>query len=113
MERDNRIGQLPRTEESQVHLPSLLARVLHRRKRWIVLGSLVGVALAITLHQLTGPWFEATAQVLVLKKRLDTQPISGPSAIGQAPEDYLATHMLVISSPRVVGEAVTEGNLLS
>jgi polysaccharide biosynthesis transport protein len=113
MERDHRTVPLGGAERAEEHLPSFLARVLHRRKRWIVLGSLVGLALAVTFHQLTGPWFEATAQLVVLKKKLDTTPISGPAAPGQPLDDYLPTHMLIISSPRVVREAVVQAKLQS
>ena len=83
MERNQRTVPLGGAEHAEEHLPSFLARVLHRRKRWIVLGSLLGLALAATFHQLTGPWFEATAQLVILKKKLDTTPISGPAAPGQ------------------------------
>src|SRR5437588_5711445 len=113
MERDARMSESASSERTEAQLPSFLTRILLRRKRWIILGTLLGVAAAVAFHQLSGPWFEATAQLLVLKKKLDTQPISGPAAPGQPQDDYLPTHMLIISSPRVIREAVVKGDLLS
>jgi capsular exopolysaccharide synthesis family protein len=84
---------------------------LLRRRGWrIALGALAGLALAVLYCVLFGPWYESTAQVLVLRKRLETSPISGPDQ-GRPQEDYLSTHILLITSPRVVGQAVARGKL--
>jgi len=81
------------------------------RRKWRVVFSLTfAVALATSFAVLTGPWYESTAQVLVRKKRLETTPISGPN-LTQPAEDYLATHMLLITSPRIARQAVTNRNL--
>jgi len=53
----------------------------------------------------TGPWYESSAQALVLKEQLPSEPISGPNPEARQ-EDSLSTHMLLIPSPRVVARAV-------
>src|SRR5437870_10772824 len=104
MEGDPRLTEPAATDRAQTQMPSLLVRAMLRRKRWVAAGALIGIAAAFVLHQLNGPWHTASAQLLVWKKRLETSPISGPSP-GQSQDDYLATHMLIIRSPRVVREA--------
>jgi capsular exopolysaccharide synthesis family protein len=88
----------------------VLRDVIRRRKVRILVCLALGVALAVAYCALAGPWYESTAEVLVIKKRLQTSPISDP---GQVPpqEDYLATHMLLITSPLVVGKAVQKNHL--
>jgi uncharacterized protein involved in exopolysaccharide biosynthesis len=82
-----------------------------RRRKWRILAMVVlaltaGAAYAL----LDGPWYDATAQLLVIKKRLETTPISGPEQ-ARAQEEYLSTHMLLVTSPRVVLQAVRKGDL--
>jgi capsular exopolysaccharide synthesis family protein len=88
----------------------LLLDVVRRRKARILIFLALGVAAATAYCALAGPWYDSSAQILVIKKRLETSPISEP---GQGPpsEDYLATHMLLITSPRVVGKAVQKNHL--
>jgi capsular exopolysaccharide synthesis family protein len=82
-----------------------------RRHKWrVVLAFSAVIGLAITYAVLTGPWCESTAQVLVRKKHLETAPISGPN-MAQPTEDYLATHILLITSPRIAKQAVANQNL--
>jgi uncharacterized protein involved in exopolysaccharide biosynthesis len=84
---------------------------LLRRRGWrIAFGALAGLMLAVLYCVLFGPWYESSAQVLVLRKRLETSPISGPDQ-GRPQEDYLSTHILLITSPRVVEQAVARGGL--
>jgi len=90
-----------------------LLQVARRRKWLILLGSVVGLSLAALYAKLAGPWYESTAQVLVLKKRLDTSPISGPNPDSRPTEDYVPTHLQIITSPRVVEQAVKKGSLQS
>jgi uncharacterized protein involved in exopolysaccharide biosynthesis len=87
-------------------------QMLRRRKGRILL--LTGVALAVaTLYcVLSGPWYDSSAQLLVIKKRLDTAPITGPEQV-RVQEDYLATHMLLITSRQVIGNAIEKGDLQS
>src|SRR6266852_6274221 len=91
--------------------PSIkLWQTIWRRKWRIVFGLTCVMALATSFAVLTGPWYESTAQVLVRKKRLETAPISGPN-VAQPAEDYLGTHILLITSPRIAKQAVTNRNL--
>src|SRR5437588_2478347 len=113
MERDPRASELAPAHLHERDRASIFTRVLQRRKWCIVLSLAIAIASAFAIHQLCGPWHKASAQILVLKKRLDTQPISGPPTPGQPQDDYLPTHMLIIRSPRVVHEAVIKRNLAS
>jgi capsular exopolysaccharide synthesis family protein len=100
------------TEESGPGVPAYqaLGNLLRRRGWWIACGALAGLVLAVLYCVLFGPWYESSAQVLVLRKRLETSPISGPDQ-GRPQEDYLSTHILLMTSPRVVGQAVARGKL--
>src|SRR5438132_5223818 len=113
MECDPRLTESAASDRAQPQMPSLLVRAVLRRKRWLAAGVLLAIASAFVFHQLSGPWHKANAQLLVRKKSLVTSPISGPPSPGQPQDDYLATHMLIIRSPRVVGEAVAKGNMVS
>ncbi len=57
-----------------------------------------------------GPWYDSNAQLLVIKKRLDTAPITLPDQ-ARIQEDYLSTHMLLITSRRVIGQAIERADL--
>jgi polysaccharide biosynthesis transport protein len=87
------------------NVPLSLWRVIRRRKWKIAVGVVVGLSLGVLFGVLTGPWYESTAEILVVKKQLQTEPLSGPSR-DLRQDDYLATHMLLITSPRVVERAV-------
>jgi polysaccharide biosynthesis transport protein len=113
MECDPRLTESAASDRAQIQMPSLLVRAILRRKRWVAAAVLLAIASAFVFHQLSGPWHKANAQLLVRKKSLETSPISGPPSPGQPQDDYLATHMLIIRSPRVVREAVAKGNLVS
>jgi capsular exopolysaccharide synthesis family protein len=49
----------------------------------------------------------------MIKKRLETAPISGPNPSQSDPEDYQPILQTIITSPRVVKQAVLRHNLLS
>jgi capsular exopolysaccharide synthesis family protein len=100
----------PAANEQGFYAYQLLRDVVRRRKSRILLGLALGVAAAAAYCYLAGPWYDSSAQVLVIKKRLETSPISDPGP-GHPQEDYLATHMLLITSPLVVGKAVEKGRL--
>jgi succinoglycan biosynthesis transport protein ExoP len=96
--------------EQGPHAYQVLGDILWRRKRRVVLFPAIGVALAVGYCFLFGPWYESSAQILVIKKQLETAPITDP-AQGRAQEEYLSTHMLLLISPRVVGKAIDRGRL--
>lgn len=87
-----------------------LLGLVQRRKGRIALGVFAGVALAAAACAVIGPWYEASARLLVIRKRLDTTPLSGAPQ-GHLPEDYLSTHILIITSPKIVGRAIENGDL--
>ena len=101
----------PGNSENQVY-PGLWFTVV-RHKRRIAACLALGLFAAIAFHVLTGPWYESTARLLVIKKQLETSPISLPSNAGRAQEEYLPTHMMVIASPKVVKQAVVKNDLQS
>jgi capsular exopolysaccharide synthesis family protein len=110
MQHDTRTGDVPVAHGQGLYAYQLLGGVLWRRSWSVLLGVAAGLALGVLACALLGPWYESSAQVLVLKKHLDTAPISGPEQ-GRPPEEYLATHMLLIVSPRVVERAVAKADL--
>jgi uncharacterized protein involved in exopolysaccharide biosynthesis len=80
-----------------------------RRGKWrILLLMVLGLAGGAAYGVLTGPWYDSNAQLLVIKKRLDTTPISGPEQ-ARAQEEYLSTHMLLITSQKVILRAIKKG----
>ena len=84
--------------------------VLNRQKWRLLFGALVGLTSALVYCVLAGPWYESTTQLLVVKKHLETSPLSGPNP-DHAHDNYLSTHMLVITSPRIVQQAIIKDNL--
>ena len=93
-------------------LPAYLEvwQIFVRRKGRIVLAVLLGLGLAALFCAVTGPRYDSATQLLVIKKRLDTMPITGPDQ-NRPPDDYLSTHMLLITSRRVIDRAIEKGNL--
>jgi uncharacterized protein involved in exopolysaccharide biosynthesis len=87
-----------------------LWKLIRRHKLRILLGVVLGLALGTLACALGGPWYDSNAQMLVIKKRFDTAPITGPDQ-NRAHEDYLSTHMLLIASRRVILHAVEKGEL--
>jgi uncharacterized protein involved in exopolysaccharide biosynthesis len=87
-------------------------QIIRRRKGRILLVMMLGLALATLYSAVSGPWYDANAQLLVIKKRLDTTPITGPDHV-RVQEDYLSTHMLLITSRRVIARAIEKGDLQS
>lgn len=110
MHEEPRATGIPATPEQGWYVYDFLRAVLWRRKGRLTLFLVLGVALAVGYCLLFGPWYESSAQVLVIKKRLETSPITDP-AQGRPPEDYLSTHMLLITSPLVVEKAVNRNRL--
>jgi polysaccharide biosynthesis transport protein len=89
-----------------------LWQIIQRRKGRIVSVMLLSMAAATIYCALSGPWYDSSAQLLVIKKRFDTAPITGPDQ-ARVQEDYLSTHMLLITSRRVIEQAIEKGDLQS
>jgi succinoglycan biosynthesis transport protein ExoP len=84
-----------------------------RRHKWrISLGVLAGIILAGCYLAARGLQYESKAQLLVMKRRLETTPLSTAEATAPQ-EDFLTTHVVVVTSPRIVREAIAKGNLRS
>lgn len=82
--------------------PTLLL-IAWQRKWLVVLGLVVGLAVAVFFHKQSPPLYRSTAQVLVDKKLSDMPVVSSNDANYQ---DYLATHMELIRSPLIVRRAI-------
>jgi capsular exopolysaccharide synthesis family protein len=92
--------------------PRSLLLVCWQRKGLIVLGALVGLAAGLLLYAQRAPVYQATAQVLVVKKeRPDVMPMSGADPRSSFYDDYVATHMMLIKSPLIVERAVQKRDL--
>lgn len=84
--------------------------VLRRQKGRVVLMTALGSLAAWLVCWAIGPRYDSTTQLLVIKKRLDTTPLTGPEQ-NRAADDFLSTHMLLITSRRVVKNAIERGEL--
>jgi capsular exopolysaccharide synthesis family protein len=82
-----------------------LLQILWRRKALVLLGLVVGLILGSLYYAQKLPVYQSSAQVLVIKKRADALPIPGSDAGWSYMDDYLATHMKLIQSPLIVGQA--------
>src|SRR5579871_1530395 len=87
-------------------------QILCRRRGRILLVIVLALALAAGYCAVSGPWYDSSAQLLVIKKKLETTPLTGPDHL-RAQEDYLSTHMLLITSRRVIARAIEKGDLQS
>jgi uncharacterized protein involved in exopolysaccharide biosynthesis len=85
-------------------------QIICRRKGRILLVVMLGLALAALYCAASGPWYDSNAQLLVIKKKLETTPITGPDHV-RVQEDFLSTHMLLITSRRVIARAIEKGDL--
>jgi uncharacterized protein involved in exopolysaccharide biosynthesis len=87
-----------------------LWQMLRRRRACILFMLLVGLSAAVAFCTLAGPWYDSSTQLLVIKKRFETAPISQADP-ARAQEDYLSTHMILIASRRVIVRAIEKENL--
>ena len=97
------------TEQSGSWSPPGLLQILWTRKALIILGAVIGLMLGGIYFAQRKPVFESSAQVYVIKKTPD-MPMPGWETYGLV-EDYLNTHLLLISSPIILDKAVKSGEL--
>jgi capsular exopolysaccharide synthesis family protein len=90
-----------------------LLKVVWHRKALVALGAVVGLVLGILFYAQQTPIYQATAQVMVIKKRGDPMPIVGGDPRMMYMEDYVASHLIVIRSPLIIERAVGRRNLRS
>lgn len=80
--------------------------IVWRRKTLVALGVVVGLALGALYYSRKSPVYQATAQILVVKKRAESMAPVGPG--GFQPmyvEDYLTTHVILIRSQEILRRA--------
>src|SRR5438552_107289 len=82
-----------------------------RRKSLLALGAMIGLVLGGIYYSRLTPVYQASAQVLVVKKNNDALPMQGVDARYGYFEDYLGTHKEIIRSPRIIKRAVDDGDL--
>lgn len=80
--------------------------------KWLVLlGVTVGVAGGSVVYSRSQPIYRSNAQLLVIKKRSDVVPVSGSVITESYLDDYVSTHIVLLKSPVVLGDAVQSGGL--
>jgi capsular exopolysaccharide synthesis family protein len=103
---NNRSDGATETPESSV----TLLQIVWRRRGFVLLGALVGLTLGYLHYSRAQPIYQSTVQVLVIKKRVDAIPMAFGDQMAYF-DDYLATHVLLLRSPKLADLAVEEGNL--
>jgi capsular exopolysaccharide synthesis family protein len=85
--------------------------VAWQRRSLVLLFLVVGVALGGLNHLRRPAVYQASAQVLVVKKKSEALPVAGGDPRLAVYEDYVSTHLILIKSPIVVQRAVDKRNL--
>ena len=84
--------------------------ILSRRLGYIFLASVFGLVVGACYFFLVPPTYESAAQILLIQN--DSGAIASSMKSGESiSEDLLATHMSLIQSRRIVGEALAEAEL--
>src|SRR5437588_5713109 len=82
-----------------------LLQVAWERKALVALGLTAGVVVSALYYARSVPVYQASAQVLVIKKRPDALPIPGSDPRLSYLDDYLSTHLRLIASPLIIEKA--------
>jgi uncharacterized protein involved in exopolysaccharide biosynthesis len=80
-----------------------------RRKSFIVVGAIVGMALGFLYHATTKTVFESTGQLLVIKKIKPLDDQNGNR--GEPLETDISTSIAAMHSPAVIDRAIKKANL--
>ncbi|HEX5272654.1 MAG TPA: Wzz/FepE/Etk N-terminal domain-containing protein, partial [Gemmataceae bacterium] len=91
--------------------PRNVVQMIWRRKRYLLLGLVAGLAGGAAFQSQRPAVYQTAAQVLVVKKRADALPIPGSDVQNSFYDDYIATHLVLIKSPLIVGRAVQKHHL--
>lgn len=105
---------MPIEEDSGASQLHQLLGMAWRRKGLITFGLAVGLVIGVIYYAQASPVYQSQAQLLVVKKRPDALPVTGLDtrySTLSITEDYLATHIVLIRSPLIVGRAVQRRNL--
>lgn len=92
-----------------------LAGIIKRRKGFLALGLILGIAAAVTYHLITPPTYRAEMEILVGQK--SGSVASGASSGGadadasQAEEDVLSTQIQLFTSRKILSAAIKLGEL--
>lgn len=90
-----------------------ILRVLRRRAAWMVLGIIVGVICAISYFVYAPRTYESVGEIYIVRKDTNLAVGSqGGNEKAEVSEDTLATHIKLIHSSRIIGEALKNSNLL-
>src|SRR6478672_11212403 len=77
-----------------------LWQVVWQHKLLFILGGLCGLGLALLYYVTCTPVYQTSAQILVVRKRLD--PTAGPDTRQGPVEDYVSTQRALMKSPLIV-----------
>ncbi|MCA9263648.1 MAG: polysaccharide biosynthesis tyrosine autokinase [Planctomycetales bacterium] len=80
-----------------------------RRKLLIVSGVIVAVAAGLVYYFVAPPYYESSADVLLVRKRPEI--ITSNQRYESGFEDYVSTHLALITSPMIIGRAIDESSL--
>ncbi len=83
-----------------------LLQVLWQRKALVLFGLAVGALAGALVYLQRPPVYQSSAQVHVVKKHADLVPSAESMGATAFYEDYVSTHLVLIRSPRIVGQAV-------
>ncbi len=89
-------------------------QIAWQRKAMVLLGVVIGLLLAGLFAFQRAPTYQSTAQVLVVKKHVETAlPMPGVPAGTAFYDDYVSTHLALIRSQVVVDKAIRKHDLQS
>ncbi len=117
MQNNNSQTSNPKTAPTGIQTHELtlaaLGAIMRRRWIWIAVSVVLGLGLAGVYFVTTEPTFESSAQVLVMRKdpRLATAGQTSGETESKISEDLLATHMQLVQSRRMVGDALSLNQL--
>lgn len=84
--------------------------LLQRRANWVLAGAMIGAVLALLYAYTANRVYQSESEVLVINK--DAR-IANTSVDAQFGEEVLATHQRMMSSRRIVADAIQASNLLA
>ncbi len=87
--------------------------ILNRRKSLIIASAILGLIIGAAYFFLMPPSYESTAQILLMQNESASMAteMSKSSAQDAISEDLLATHMSMIQSRKIIGEALKNAEL--
>jgi polysaccharide biosynthesis transport protein len=101
----------PAPESAVASTSRNLLQVLAQHRWLVVLGAVVGLVGGLLSYAQRQPIYQSNASVLVVKKRSDALQVAGGDPRMGFYEDYVATHLILIKSPIVIGHAVKKKEL--